>query len=85
MMAENLIQVNQDKCTRCELCVKVCRGTLGMGTSGPEVINDLCITCGHCVAVCPNSALHHKLASLEKQVLIKNTPMDTNTAGAFLR
>ena len=62
MAAENLIQVNQDQCTKCGLCVKVCRGTLGMGEHGPEVVTDLCIACGHCVAVCPNGALNHKLA-----------------------
>jgi MinD superfamily P-loop ATPase len=64
MAEENLIQVNQDKCTKCGLCVKVCRGTLGLGEQGPEVVNDLCIACGHCVAVCPNGALDHKLAPL---------------------
>ncbi len=86
MAAENLIHVNQDKCTKCGLCVKVCRGTLGMGEQGPEVVNDLCIACGHCVAVCPNGALDHKLAPLEKQVLLERTSTpDTDTAARFLR
>lgn len=86
MAAENLIQVNQDKCTQCGLCVKVCRGTLGMGERGPKVVDDFCIACGHCVAVCPNGALDHKLAPLEKQVLLEKAAMpDAHTAAHFLR
>lgn len=86
MAAENLIQVNQYKCTQCGLCVKVCRGTLGIGERGPEVVDDFCIACGHCVAVCPNGALDHRLAPLEKQVLLEETPIpDANTAARFLR
>lgn len=86
MMAENLIQVNQDQCTKCGLCVKVCRGTLGMGAHGPEVIDNFCVACGHCVAVCPNGALDHKLAPLEKQISLEKTQMpDANTAACFLR
>ncbi|AWI07202.1 nitroreductase family protein [Clostridium drakei] len=86
MTAENLIQINQDKCTQCGLCVKVCRGTLDMGEHGPEVIDDFCIACGHCVAACPNGALDHRQAPLEKQVLLKEMPIqDANTAARFLR
>lgn len=71
MAVENLIQVERDKCTKCGLCVNVCRGTLDMGEDGPEVIGDFCIGCGHCVAVCPNSALDHRLAPLRKQIGIE--------------
>ncbi len=86
MGAENLIQVNQAQCTSCGLCVKVCRGTLGMGEYGPEVMDNFCIACGHCVAVCPNGALDHKLAPLEKQVLLEKEPIpDADTAARFLR
>lgn len=86
MAAENLIQVNQDKCTKCGLCVKVCRGTLGLGEQGPEVVTDLCIACGHCVAVCPNGALDHNLAPIEKQALLEKTSTpDAATVARFLR
>lgn len=86
MAVENLIQVERDKCTKCGLCVNVCRGTLDMGEDGPEVIGDFCIGCGHCVAVCPNSALDHRLAPLRKQIGIEKKPMiDANTAACFLR
>ena len=86
MASENLIQVNQDQCIKCGLCVNVCRGTLGMGEHGPKVVDNFCIACGHCVAVCPNGTLDHKLAPLEKQVLFEKTPiLDANTAARFLR
>lgn len=49
----NFIKVNSEKCTKCGLCVKICRGTLVMSDLGPKVDRDLCIECGHCVAVCP--------------------------------
>ena len=58
MAAENLIQVNQYKCTKC----------------------------GHCVDVCPNGALDHNLAPLEKQALLEKTSTpDADTAARFLR
>lgn len=86
MIAENLIQVNQDQCTKCGLCVKVCRGTLGMGAHGPQVINNFCIACGHCVAVCPNGALEHKLAPLKKQISLEKAQIpDADTVARFLR
>ncbi|WP_396390601.1 nitroreductase family protein [Desulfosporosinus shakirovi] len=86
MAGENLIQVNQDKCTKCGLCVKVCRGTLGLGEQGPEIVHDFCIACGHCVAVCPNGALDHTRAPLKNQVLLEKSPVpDVETAARFLR
>jgi len=38
METESFIQVDQDKCTQCELCVEVCRGTLDMGEHDPKVV-----------------------------------------------
>lgn len=86
MTKNSLIQVNHEKCTKCGLCTKVCRGTLGMGEHGPEVNDEYCIACGHCVAVCPNGALDHKLAPLKNQVLLEKTPiLDADTAACLLR
>lgn len=86
METESFIQVDQDKCTQCGLCVKVCRGTLGMGEHGPKVVQDLCIACGQCVAVCPNGVLDHNRAPLKNQVFIEKSPVpDAGTAARFLR
>lgn len=82
----DFIVVNSEKCTKCGLCVKICRGTLAMSDSGPKVANDLCIECGHCVAVCPNSALDNRRTPLDKQVQIqKEQLIDSDTAATFLR
>lgn len=82
----DFIQVNQDKCIRCGLCVNVCRGVLSMGSHGPEVSKDLCINCGHCVAVCPTEALDHTNSPLMNQVpLEKISVLDADTVAQFLR
>ena len=81
----NLIKVDQDKCTRCGLCVAVCRGVLGLGNSGPEVIRPLCIGCGQCVAVCPQSALDNLKSPRSRQMVPQTPVFDAETAALFLR
>lgn len=82
----NFIQVDKEKCTQCGLCVNVCRGALGMGTNGPEVIKQQCISCGHCVAACPNEALDNLNSPLKNQILLKKSPsLNADSAAQFLR
>ncbi|WP_026881083.1 nitroreductase family protein [Clostridium akagii] len=82
----NFIQVDKEKCTQCGLCVNVCRGALGIGTYGPEVIKQQCISCGHCVAACPNGALDNLNSPLKNQVLLKkNLNLNADSAAQFLR
>lgn len=82
----DFIKVNFETCTKCGLCVKVCRGTLAMSDFGPKVAEDLCIECGHCVAVCPNAALDNIRTPLQNQIPIKKGYMlDSDTAAGFLR
>lgn len=86
MTERDFIQVNPEKCTRCGLCVKICRGTLGMGKAGPEVVDDFCIACGHCVAVCPIGALDHKKVPLINQAGLEKSPVPAGeSAACFLR
>jgi nitroreductase/NAD-dependent dihydropyrimidine dehydrogenase PreA subunit len=85
-MTMDFIQVDQGKCTRCGLCVKVCRGVLEMGGGGPEIIRPLCIACGQCVAVCPQAALDNAKFPLAKQTSIKETlVLDADAVAQFLR
>jgi nitroreductase/NAD-dependent dihydropyrimidine dehydrogenase PreA subunit len=85
-MTMDFIQVDQDKCTRCGLCVKVCRGVLAMGGNGPKVIRPLCIACGQCVAVCPHEALNNVKVPLDKQTSIKESlAINADAAAQFLR
>lgn len=82
----DFIIVNSEKCIKCGLCVKVCRGTLVMSDSGPKVAKDICIECGHCVAVCPNGALDNTKNPLQKQVEIREDKLiNSDTADIFLR
>ncbi|MFL0196024.1 nitroreductase family protein [Clostridium sp. WILCCON 0269] len=82
----DFIKVNSERCTKCGLCVEVCRGTLVMGNLGPKVAKNLCIECGHCVAVCPNAALDSIRTPLQNQIPIKKEYIiDFDTAAGFLR
>ncbi|MVX65520.1 4Fe-4S dicluster domain-containing protein [Clostridium chromiireducens] len=84
----NLITVNEEKCIKCELCIKECpSNVLRMGKDVPEEIeNTTCIACGHCVAVCPNAAMDNIKSSLKDQIELKNfTKLNEQQAEYFLR
>jgi nitroreductase/NAD-dependent dihydropyrimidine dehydrogenase PreA subunit len=53
-----MIMIDQNKCTRCNRCVKVC--TKNILKTGPAIDtsrNQYCLNCGHCFAVCPSQAI----------------------------
>ncbi|MCK9224129.1 MAG: nitroreductase family protein [Candidatus Muirbacterium halophilum] len=58
-----LIQINQDLCIKCGICVKACVSRIfhqrKPGTNIKAINTRACIDCGHCVAVCPQSAISH--------------------------
>ena len=66
----SLISVNEEKCIKCQLCIKECPvNVLKMGQSGPEEITaKTCNACGHCVAICPNAAIDNEKTPLVQQV-----------------
>jgi len=72
----SLITVSEEKCIKCELCIKECPvDFLKMGEKGPEeIVGANCIKCGHCVAVCPNAAIDNKKSPLAQQVDLKEFP-----------
>jgi nitroreductase/Pyruvate/2-oxoacid:ferredoxin oxidoreductase delta subunit len=50
--------IDQEKCTGCGLCVKVCPSeTITMQDDKAVVTGDRSQQCGHCVAVCPADAI----------------------------
>ena len=64
----DFIKVDQEKCTGCGICAKVCPGVIGMAEGQPQAIRDLCVSCGQCVAVCPGGALDNSNTPLAEQV-----------------
>lgn len=72
----NHIIVNQDLCTRCSICVKVCpSGIIDPvdETHLPQVQEtnvSRCLNCGHCEAFCPSQALLLDLRPDEKVPLL---------------
>lgn len=55
------IQVNEDKCNGCGLCVEICSDLSLKMENGVACKSDTaifgCIGCGHCMAVCPTDAI----------------------------
>jgi nitroreductase/NAD-dependent dihydropyrimidine dehydrogenase PreA subunit len=84
----DLITVNEEKCIKCELCIKECPSfVLKMGAKGPEeVANTTCIACGHCVAICPSDAIDNKKTPSSEQVDASDFPkLNAEQAEHFLR
>lgn len=83
----NLICVDQEKCIKCGMCIKVCPNILEMGENGPNAkYPSSCIACGQCVAVCPQAAIDNTLTPLSNQIsLNKSLNFDSKTAAQFLR
>ncbi len=53
-----LTVVDEEKCTGCGLCVKVCPSqTLSMIDGKARVSGEHSLRCGHCAAVCPENAV----------------------------
>lgn len=83
----SLICVEQEKCTKCGMCTKVCPNILEMGENGPKAkYPALCIGCGQCVAVCPQAAIDNTLAPLSSQITLdKNLNFGAKATAQFLR
>lgn len=53
-----MIVIDEDKCTACDLCVKICHQRCMALTDSTVTINhELCSTCTQCIAICPQQAL----------------------------
>ena len=52
------VQINQEKCTGCGLCVDVCPvEAISMQDDKANVDKDKCTECGLCVEACPNEVI----------------------------
>lgn len=55
---EKVLQINQDLCTGCGLCVDMCAfGALTLKDNKAVVDNSACSLCGACVNVCAQGAI----------------------------
>lgn len=52
-----MIQINQEHCIGCGLCVQDCIAENLLLQNGKAVAQNDCLKCGHCVAVCPQQAV----------------------------
>ena len=53
-----VINIDNDKCIGCGLCVKDCPAShFEIKDNKAAIVNGLCIGCGHCYAICPNEAV----------------------------
>lgn len=55
-----MIEINEENCIGCGLCIKVCPFSvlkLNTGKSVAESIKKYCIDCMHCAAICPQGAI----------------------------
>lgn len=84
----SIINVNEEKCIKCELCIKECPSfVLKMGEKGPEEVEGTnCIACGHCVAICPTTAIDNIKTPLANQIDLKDySKLNDEQAESFLR
>ncbi len=52
------VQINQEKCTGCGLCVEVCPvEAISMEDDKAKIDAEKCVDCGQCVGECPNEAI----------------------------
>jgi len=51
------VQVNNEKCTGCGVCVDVCPVNAIKLENGKAVIGDECVDCESCIAQCPVEAI----------------------------
>jgi len=52
------VQIDQEKCTGCKLCVDVCPlEAISIENDKAKVDKDTCTECGQCVDECPNEAI----------------------------
>ena len=88
-MIRKVITINEEKCQKCGLCVKICPMRIyTQERDGHPVIGDMenCVLCGHCIAVCPHDAINHNTLPSGHFIRINNpNPVSEEDLFAALR
>lgn len=81
--------IDENKCTKCGLCMEIChdylvKGKNGFPTGNPEGLLN-CIQCGNCMMLCPNDAIEIKGEDISREHLRDLSPNlpDFNTLNAL--
>lgn len=53
-----MIQIDQEKCISCGLCIKDCvSANIEIVSNKASIKRESCLMCGHCIAICPQRAV----------------------------
>ena len=54
----HVIEVNEDNCVNCHMCISACPVKYSIDGSGEvvKINHNLCIGCGNCIAACTHDA-----------------------------
>ena len=80
------IEINEEKCVGCGLCVNDCPGTcLYLESGKAKAYENGCIECGHCYAICPQGAVRMTNYDCKDEPVVPMTALDSGTLLAALR
>ncbi|MBN1582082.1 MAG: nitroreductase family protein [Anaerolineae bacterium] len=75
------VRIDEQVCTNCGLCVKVCKGAPLYIENGHVCVDQTrylgCIGCGHCMAVCPHGCITVTGRDLSRNDLLDMPPRET--------
>lgn len=72
--------IDEEKCTECEICVKVC--PLNAVNPQEGIISEKCCKCGTCVEYCPTNAI--ELSPAENEVICHSCPVQCSIKEGYM-
>lgn len=81
------IQVNEEKCIGCSLCVNDCPNACLRLENGKAHVDSeaFCIECGHCYAICPQAAISMTGYKYKDEPVVPMTAIDSDTLLSAMR
>jgi len=75
IMKQPLVFIEQEKCTSCYACIRVCPVKaieLRTNEEFPYIVPERCIGCGSCLEVCHPQAIRYRESKEETKALLKS-------------